>query len=89
MTFSNKDFKFILKSDKKEKDKVVVEEIRQVMNIDQTVSDDVCKICFTLKHSIKINCESNTPHCLCYYCYKRMIVIEELKQCPFDRTDIK
>lgn len=90
----NKDFKefiFILSAEKNLNDKVLIEDIKQDMkkSINQSVSDSICKICFVLKHSKLINCQSNTPHHLCYYCFNRMIVIEENKTCPFDRTEIK
>jgi hypothetical protein len=85
-----KEFKFILNSGKNDKEKVLIDDIKQDVknNLEQTISDNICKICFVLKQSVRIKCQSNLEHFLCYYCHNRMILIEDLKQCPFDRTEI-
>jgi hypothetical protein len=86
-----KEFKFILSLGNENKENVLIDDIKQnnKINLDQSISDNICKICFVLKHSVQIKCQSNLKHFLCYYCYNRMILIENLKQCPFDRTEIK
>lgn len=48
-----------------------------------------CQICFVLKSTKIINCESATPHILCSYCYNRMLKIDKVKVCPFCKTKIK
>jgi len=50
---------------------------------------ETCQICFVLKSSKIIQCESATPHMICSYCYNRMLKIDKVKVCPFCRTKIK
>lgn len=57
-------------------------------SLNESQNDSVCKICFVLKNSKTIKCESNTPHMLCSYCYNRLINIEETAHCPFCRSNI-
>lgn len=58
-------------------------------SINDSQADSTCKICFVLKNSKKIKCDSNKPHLLCNYCYNRLINIEEIANCPFCRNDIQ
>lgn len=52
----------------------------------ESMSDSVCKICFSMKNSMEIKCDSPTPHMMCDYCYCRLINIEDTQNCPFCRT---
>ena len=56
---------------------------------EEEVGKQTCQICFVLKSSKKINCDSMTNHMICSYCYNRMIKIDKIKLCPFCRTEIK
>lgn len=49
---------------------------------------ETCQICFVLKSTKRIQCESATPHMICSYCYNRMLKIDKVKVCPFCRTKI-
>lgn len=57
--------------------------------LDNQISEESkCNICFYLCNSKTIDCKSEIPHMLCSYCYKRLIIIEKTKLCPFCRTEI-
>jgi hypothetical protein len=63
--------------------------LKIVGKIDNQISEESkCNICFYLTTSKKIHCKSTIPHMLCSYCYKRLIIIEKTKLCPFCRTEI-
>jgi len=77
--------------DLKDKSIIKIESIKSDSlnnSVNETQNDSTCKICFVLKHSKQIKCDSNTPHMLCTYCYHRLINIEEIPHCPFCRNDI-
>ena len=57
-------------------------------SVNESQNDAICKICFVLKNSKQIKCDSNTQHMLCSYCYNRLINIEEISKCPFCRSEI-
>lgn len=58
------------------------------ISLNESQNDSICKICFVLKQSKQIKCDSNTPHMLCEYCYNRLIWIEQIEHCPFCRSSI-
>lgn len=54
----------------------------------ENIIQETCQICFVLRVTKKIDCESSTKHMLCNYCYNRMLKIDKVKVCPFCRTKI-
>lgn len=56
---------------------------------EKDIGRQTCQICFVLKSTKKINCDSTAEHLICSYCYNRMIKIDKIRLCPFCRTKIK
>ena len=68
-----------------------IKKVQEEGNKDEGNKDkgDKCNICFFLPNSKTIPCNSAVPHFLCSYCYKRLILIEKIKLCPFCRCEVK
>jgi hypothetical protein len=56
---------------------------------DKIDDSDKCSICCFFPNKQNIRCNSITPHMLCEYCYIRLMVIQQTKNCPFCRHEIK
>jgi hypothetical protein len=51
-------------------------------------SDDSCRICFDKPAYRRIDCQSTVRHTLCEACYRRLVLVDKIKKCPFCKTII-